>query len=161
MKFKVLPGTELFGKLWALHLKIESAKEQITAFLKSKGFTGQFATDRNISIVSCDAIEMLSHQSSGYKSVGAKYQALYYPLAKNKKDLAEIRQLPRIKVDELNELVDFSFCVSADLEIYHSPGISFNEKHILIETGNANYTPVEGMIEIKESEYNKLSKEIK
>lgn len=161
MKFKILKGTELFSTLQDVQNGLIAGQAAISDELKQMGFTGQFASGSSSYLLSCDAVEIKGDKPDGWKVVGEKWQSLYYPKQTNKAALKKINAMPQIKVDALNKPLNFSFSVTVNLEIYHRPGFAFHKDYILIETGNATYKPVEGMIEILESEYNSLYSVIK
>ena len=159
MKFKILPGCELFKKLWDIKNGMIAARAAITDTLKAKGFSGKFATDSN-SLVSCVAVEILDGKPDGWRSVGASWQNLYWPKAgnKNKALRDELNALPVISNDVLNEALNFSFCVDSGLNAYNRPAVAWHmgKKYILVDTDDAPYEPVMGMQEILDSEYKKL-----
>lgn len=162
MKFKILPKTGLFNTLQEVNNGIIAARAAIRDTLISKGFTGNYGSSlSSLYLVSCNAVEIEGEKPTGWKSIGPSWQNLYWPLAKNKKVLEELSSLPKIKNEAINNPLGFSFCVGPNLEIYHRPGILFHKKFILVDTGNVEYQPVADMIEILESEYDKLAKLIK
>ncbi len=161
MKFKILPGTKLYDRLWSVNTGIIAARATIADTLKSMGFIGLYATSSGTHIVSCDAVEIFGEKPDGWKSVGDKYQCLYYPKVSNKKDSKIIAALPRIKNEAINEPLGFGFNIGPNLEVYYRPGIAFHKKYILVDIGNSEYKKKPDMIEILESEYNKLHKAIK
>lgn len=156
MKFKVIPGCALFSTLQEINKGMICASAAIKDTLIQKGFTGNYASSGHSYLVACDAVEILGPKPDAWKVMGYPYQQLYWPLAKNKKDQEWLRILPRISNDILNLPLDFHFGSGPNLEVYYRPGVAWHKEYIVIDTGNATYTPVEGMIEILESEYQKL-----
>ena len=160
MKFKILPGCELFDKLTAIQSKVQSSKDVIKSTLIEKGYTGEHAQASSHYLLKVDGIEIHGEKPKGWKVVD-KYQQLYFPLAANKKDLEWVTALPSVSNDELNDLLNFSFSVGGGLELYYRPGVAWHKEFILVNTGDATYVNVEGMIEILESEYTKLENKAK
>lgn len=160
MKFKILPGCELFDKLQDINNGVIAARAAIRDTLKARGFSGKFGTDRN-HLISCDAVEILGDKPDGWRFVGASWQKMYLPKATNKSMLKELSALPSISNDVLNNLLNFSFCTGPNLEVYFRPGVAWHKEYVLVDTDKAPYEPIEGMVEILESEYNKLYTAIK
>lgn len=162
MYFKILPDTKLFDDLTEINKGMIAAKAAIIDTLKQMGFTGKYASSSgSYNLVSCDAIEIEGGKPEGWKVMGSKWQQLYWPLASNKKALQQLSALPSIKNEVINDRLKFSFSLGDNLEMYHRPGVQWHKKFILVETVSAKYKPVAGMIEILESEFNKLKSKIK
>jgi hypothetical protein len=160
MKFKILPGCELFDKLQDINNGVIAARAAIADTLKARGFSGKFATDKDY-LISCNAVEILGEKPDGWRSVGASWQKFFWPKATNKSMLKELNALPAISNDVLNNLLNFSFRSGPGLEIYYRPGVAWHKEYVLVNTDRAPYEPVEGMVEILESEYEKLYAAIK
>ena len=165
MKYKILKGTELFKNLSSLKKKMVDVRKQSNELAVEFGGIAS-ATNGRYLAGGMDAVEF-KEKPEGWRSVGNSWQNLYYPKAdkKNKEIHAKIQALPKIEFEDLNELVGFTgqFC-SDDRGIAHvkSVSIKWHKDFILMETAEGTeYNPVDGVIEILGSEYDKLSSRIK
>lgn len=162
MKFKILKGTELFNKLKALQLKCQNANK--AAF----DLAGEFGSKEILPSPSINVIAgglsgmKLDAPPAGWKLASKYHYTTYYPKrTKANKDLIErIEALPKIKTEELNEIIGYNpFNRSEDeRRISFCPGVYWHyEDFILVSVAEyVEYTPVADMIEITVSEFNKL-----
>ncbi|HQV53974.1 MAG TPA: hypothetical protein PLX17_00585 [Chitinophagaceae bacterium] len=165
MKFKILKGTELYNQLVALRKKIDHVQSESAKLAKEFG-GGEVATSGRNLAGGIDAVEF-KEKPEGWKVVGETWQKLFYPKSdKSNKEIHEkIQALPVVKFEELNSLVKFDIQGATSgrgLAFVKSVACAWGKGYVLIEVHeNCKYTPVEGMIEILESEYKKLMDKIK
>jgi hypothetical protein len=159
MKYKVIKNTETYNRLVDLEKKIIDANLQTKNVVELVSGL-RYCANQNSLAGGISAIEFKT-KPDGFKSVGNKYQSLYYPKASNKKVCDLINNLPKIKYDELNTIVDFkapqTISTENSLCWVSTVGIIFHKENILINVNNGcDYTPLSDMIEIVESEYENL-----
>lgn len=163
MKFKVHKGTETFDKLKELHDRMIFAGNAAKELVSQLGGKRYASSNRGI-YGGIDAIEF-DVKPDGYKPVGKKYQSLFYPKASNKEILKLINQLPIIKREELNIILNFKGpqAVTIDDGIYwvNAPDVVFGDHFYLFNVvTSVEYNPPADAVEILESEYDKLKKSI-
>jgi hypothetical protein len=163
MKFKVVKGTETFEKLAAFRERVKDVSKQATNMATLLG-GARYCHRSNKLAGGLSAIEFET-KPEGYKVVGEKWQHLYYPKASNKKDCALIEGLPTIDYDELNTIVNFEApqTVSSERGIawISTVGLTFGDDEMLISVPTGcKYTPPTDVVEILESEYDKLKKKL-
>ena len=162
MKFKVLKGNQLFDSLCAIKIKCENATKAANELAKELG--GNQAATRNLYRAGgLDAIEFTNYPDKElWRQVDRKNNPyLFYPRSKKSNvDLFErISNLPIVTYDEYNSIINFlpTFGSSDNVDgIVHfkSYGLIITDDCALIEIGNGSgYIPIDGMIEIFESEY--------
>lgn len=163
MKFKVSKGTETFKKLQQLMSKIEDVDAQAKKVVKKLG--GKEYASAQRSLAGGIAAIQFDEKPEGYKMVGEKWQRLYYPKATNKKDLNLISDLPTIEYAELNDIVGFkgpqTTSHSLGLAWVSSVGLAMGKTVAVIEVAEGcKYSPPKDILEIKDSEYQRIKKKI-
>lgn len=163
MKFKIEKGCVLYSKMTALQKKIDAANAEAVAFIKAKGWTGKHYKRQYVLAGGIGAVEF-DEKPDGWKTVGAKWQRLYYPKVKgNKELLKEMAALPVVKNDELKEILEYKtagYVKNGGLVIFTRPSIEWKEEIILLEfPDEINYEPPFGMVEILSSEYKKIKEQ--
>lgn len=156
MKFKVLKGTDTFQKLEELRLKIKEVNNQAFNVVRELGST-RYCKKNGVLAGGISAIEFTS-KPEGYINMGKSWQSLYFPKAKNKKDLELISKLPTIDYSELNTIVNFEgnqvVETDAGLAFIKTIGLIFGENEMLIDIEDGcKYCPPKDIIEILSSEY--------
>ena len=165
MNYKIEKGTELFKTLTNFKIKINSVDKKAMDLAIELGGISSASNGRYLA-GGFDAVEF-KNKPDGWRSVGNSWQNLYYPKAdkKNKEIHNKISELPKIKWEELNELVGFKsqFCsTERGIANVKSIATSWHKDFILLETAEgAEYNPPKDVIEILGSEFEKLSKLIK
>lgn len=159
MKFKVVKGTKTFNKLSELKNKVVFVNQEAENLVKTLGGK-RYCKHQHVLAGGIAAIEFDS-KPDDYKIMGEKYQNLYYPKVSNKKDCKLIQELPTLDYKELNSLVNFNGPQTIPNDHgfgwVSTVGIIWGEDEILIEVpSGCKYTPPEDLIEIVESEYEKL-----
>lgn len=151
MFFKVEKGVALWGNLEALMNKIISVRKAAADLTEELGFKkyGQahFVIAGGISYIASN------HHPDGYRKVGSKWDGLYFPKASNKEITKKISELPTISYDEYNAVINFKDQFQG-LQHIMAYGLKKSGDTFLIEVSDrADYTPVDGMVEILASEY--------
>ena len=166
MKFKVKKGTALYDSLCAVKLKCENATNAANELAKELGGT-QAATRNRNRAGGVDAIEFIGIQPDKelWMQVDKKNNpTLFYPRSKKVNvDLFEkMVDLPKVTYDEYNSIINFiptfgSSDIGEGIVNFRSYGLIITSNYALIVIGNGSgYKPITDMIEITESEYNKL-----
>jgi hypothetical protein len=163
MKFKVVKGTETFDKLVAFRAHVNDVNKQAKDMVTQLG-GARYCRKSNKLAGGLSAIEFET-KPEGYKMAGEKWQHLYYPKASNKKDCALIEGLPTIDYDELNSIVNFKApqTISAERGILwvSTVDLTFGDEEMLIGVrSGCEYEPPADVVEILESEYDKLKKKL-
>jgi hypothetical protein len=154
MYLKVIKGTETFDKLSAVWDKINEYNNIAKALVKELGFEkhgrSKIGVAGGISCIECET------KPEGWRSVGKKYQSLYYPKANQKELLNKIESLPIVSEEEYNNTIGFEPQFTS-LHYISAFASKRNEKEIVIKIAEtADYTPKSDMIEITVSEYKQL-----
>ena len=161
MKFKILPGSELFDKMKALEKQINDADNLAKDACKKLGGK-QLATSGRYLGGGIEAIQFEETPDANLWSKVNKYHSLYRPKVRNKEAWAIIQQLPILQSSDLNSILNFNdqtVSYGDSLIFCSRPGVFFGEKYFLVNISDGcKYTPVEGMVEILDSEYQQLNK---
>lgn len=161
MKYKILQDSPLFDKLKALQKRMTNVKRQAEKVAKSFNGTGRFCGHIHALAGGISAIEF-DEKPEGWKAVGESWQRLYYPKVINKEANKLIAPLPLMDYDELNKLVNFksgAYTNAGGIFWIKCPEINFYPTYTLINIPDGvSYTPVDHMIEILDSEFQKLNK---
>lgn len=159
MKFKIEPGCDLFDQLQQL-------KEQGLRF--SKVASGWVAENCPGATGHCHAHNAIwggiggvhyNIKPEGWKHVGPSCQSFYMPYRRDKKLWEAIAGLPIIHRNEFKDLIGYGMYRGNGI-ISRMPGFRFFDNAILIDTSECShgeYIPKQGMVEILESVYIKLS----
>jgi len=170
MKFIIKKGSKVYDQLRELEKKIIAAKKAAQKLRKELG-AEDLATNSDHIAGGIDALQF-QKQPDGYRKVGQPWQRLYYPkadyLKKNKELAKKLRELPVVEAEELNDIVKFDGMQmlegdgAALLTIVKCVGITCGKDYILMNTHEgAKYKPIPGIVEIKESEFQKMVSKIK
>ena len=174
MKYKVLPGTALFDTLMAVQKKMIKANKAADKIAKEVGAEGCANASNKIAGGILGFKFKIGGQKNsdkpGWKKLESGYTLWWFPLEKEKsnKDLLQrIYELPTIDISELNTPLNFhggAVSHEGGIAWVKTPSVLFPDKKqavilIGIHPGLKEYKPVDGMIDILESEYNKLKKD--
>lgn len=168
MKFKILNGTALFVALLELKTKIDSANDERDKLVKELGFEDVGTSGRYLA-GGIQAIHIPHHKDvpADWKRLGDKYSDFYMPKASGKDNKAlwkKIEALPVVQNEELNKLLKYSsgaFSRGSGIGWARRPAIAFGKTVIVVDTGELKIKkPADGMIEILDSEYDKLKSKI-
>lgn len=167
MKYKVLKGTDLFEKFMEWDRKRTKCNDVALDLVHkiAEPFGGSEKGEHLGEGHAFDAGGIsgiaLKEKPANWKAVYTKhYNNIYFPMQRkvNADLLKQINDLPKMPTKERNDIIGFQPHFG-DHKYYRSYGISFKEECILIDMDNeVPFTPVEGMVEILESEYVKLYK---
>jgi len=158
--YKILKGTDLFNKLNDFKKRGDVAREAANKLAKELG-SNEDAYTTGGDIGGIDALHF-DEKPQGWRSVGNKWQSLYYPKADQKELHEKINALPIVKREELNEIVGFSGMQIADMAIIKSVGMAWHKDYCVMEVAaGCRYTPPKDAIEILHSEYDKLKSKCK
>lgn len=155
MKFKVEKGTKTYENLLELFAKIENYNSKTRELVESLGFE-EFGIAMRGRAGGLSCIRSMK-KPEGFKIVGKPSMNLYMPKASNKELWDKIEALPILSIDEYNEAIGFQQQFKG-LNHIRSYGCQFINGVFLIDTGDADYSPVDGVIEILESEYRLVCK---
>ena len=155
MKYKVKTESELHGKFSSLMDRMTAYRKEALDLAESLGFDALGGKQSCAAGgVSCFQYEG-PKPPEGYKRVGKDYQKLCFPKANNKEVLQKISELPLVMNEEYNGLINFEASFAGNVYIRRF-GLMERDGIYLIDTAEAEYTPVDGMEEILESEYKRL-----
>lgn len=170
MKYKVLKGTKLFNDLVAVQKKIYKVDQEALKLADSLGFKKirgrSFAVAGGVSSFHSET----QPKDYGYTYGSKKSTTDFFPkkIKANKEILDKIKALPVVEYSEINDLLKYderALTVPANngrggQRIFFVPAIHWKRNMILIglHEGQERYKPVKSMIEIKVSDYNKLTK---
>ena len=163
MKYKITPESnkDLFDKLTEIFERGKTCDQAADQWIiKEFGEYKNHGSPHSALFGGVVFVE-LKEKPEGWKVEGKDWQRFYSPLAKNKRVWAELSRLPKVLNSELKELLEygnytdtaqngFGFTMST------RPGITICKEFCLIDASK-KYQPLEGMIEIIESEFDRLS----
>ncbi len=161
MKFKVSAGNETYEKFMALREKIDLVNTESEAVVESLGGK-RYCKGHNVAYGGIAAIQFLRQPPQGFKMVGESYRNLYYPKATQKELIKKFNLLPTIRYDEINDIVNFhapqTINSGEGLQWISCIGLHWGKEDVLITIPDgAKYTAPKHVIEILESEYERLS----
>jgi hypothetical protein len=162
MKFKVLEGTQTFDNFKTFFENSKRVNKQALDLAYKLGFE-EFVTAREVS--GGISAFVSKEKRDGYKQVYKKHgNNFWFPKStkENKELINEINNLPVITIDEFNSIIGFEPEFIGD-KFIRRYSLSFSEigNCYMVDTGIAkDYKPNSDMIEILESEYNKLREEL-
>lgn len=155
MKYKVKQESELHIQFEKMSDRMIECNKQAFDLAKSLGFDAlgvkKWCVAGGVSCFKYDGPK----PPEGYKRVGKDHQNICYPKANNKDVLQKILELPLVTNGEYNGLINFIPQFNGNYYISRY-SLSFVNGIYLIDTGEVEYTPVDGMEEILESEYKRL-----
>ncbi len=167
MKYKILKGTDTFKKLKDVQTKMIVAGDASQKLCKELGGADAY-TNGQYAAGGIDAIGFDKDPDvKVWCRAGKKWQNLWYPrsIKSNKELLQKFRDLPKVELSEINDIVGFKsgFTGGDGVNVFmvhvKSVGLQFLSKMILMEVENKmKFKPNKDMVEIKESEFLKLSK---
>lgn len=171
MYFKIDKDSELYLKLKEVQVKMKEANQAAYKLANELGFK-QWRGDSNMTIAG--GIQSLYSETKpdGYAyTYGSSSPNDFFPkkTKANKEILAKIEALPTVSSFDLTDLINYDWrkCSEETGERYgqkrvlFTPGLSFpknGEVLIHIPDWITKYKPVKCMIEITQTEYNKLDK---
>ena len=152
MKYKVTPDKPLFKEFLPLIERQEKGKAELVQYMNEIGSTA-FATGHDNALSGFKFEE----PPKNWKRVGNKYQNLFFPYARNKKELERITQIERVRSSEIKEVLSYptgAFMRDGRMIFVSAPGYVLSHSVVLLETANEiSYKPHEDMEEILESEF--------
>lgn len=173
MHYKVLKGTDLFKKLNDLKNKMQDCKDKASDFAEKLGFDSYYKKSFVLAgsfygLVPRDG----KTKPKGYAWAFSDRTGNAVMPAKNTKEgielLKQIDDLPTVGYDELNKLVGYKEEMShrpagngrGGTKLNFYPVVIWRDKYIVVNVPDysGKYKAKSDMIEILESEYNKLSK---
>ena len=166
MKYKITPESnkDLFDKITALFKRGEECNKAANDWIINHfGEFKPYAIPYSSMFGGILAVR-LDKKPDGWRVEGKDWQNLFAPKANNKKVLAELKQLPMVKSDELKELLSYKNYSGPSSNRFgftmnSRPGVIVEDEYILLDASN-QWKPIAGVVEILESEYNMLSGEI-
>lgn len=168
MKFKVLKGTKLFDQLTKVGEDIREADNTAYKLGKELGYKS-IRGGRHVLGGGISAFQS-SELPKGWKYAYPKSdREAVFPMNKkvNKELLDRIAALPKVEHEALNKILKFdpwkhndkAYNGDGSFKIQWYPGIQWKDEYVLLDVSEYMvYKPVKDMIEILESEYEKLSK---
>lgn len=158
MKYIIRKGVPLFDRLQLLYQKMKEANAATRDFLSRFGKEVEYYPAPHCLAGGVQSICFPHNPNSELWKRGA---GGYIP-KKNAKDLQfEFYDLPVVKNNELNSLVGFKNMSWAGKRVWFRPAWTVGDDYHLIDVNSdIDYTPVEGMEEILESEFKALKKAV-
>lgn len=165
MKYKVLPSCDLYTALTAIQLKMVECNNAANTFVKGLGYErfrlSSYRNGHQVIAGGVSSIEILTGKPEGWRKAVGHKEYMPSKLKKNKDLLDKIAALPFVTNSEITDLLKYDWrntTKSAGNRISFCPGVIWKKKLILIDVADyVKYKPVAGMVEILESEYQKLS----
>ena len=151
MYFKVEKGVPLWEELEKIMNQIIHVRAEAYKLVEELGFT-TYAPAHNVVAGGISALHC-NFKPEGFREVGERWRNLYFPKAKNKVASEKIANLPVVQYDEYNSVIGFTehFVGLTHIMCY---GLKKSGDVFLIKMHEkAEYTPIDGMIEILPSEY--------
>ena len=165
MKFKVKKGTKLFKELKELQKRMIFCNKEAFALAEKHGFSQIRCLDGYEALAGGITSFYADKKPEGFAwTYGSKAPNDFFPKKTNanKPLLKAIKELPYVKIDDLNKLIKYDgLKMRTNNHISFHPGISFrNKDYVLFDVSECTrYKPVEDMIEITVSEYKQLNSE--
>lgn len=158
MKYKILAGTDTFNKLLAIQKRMQEADGVIKALVAE--FGAEEWLGNGYGYIAGDLIGIwFAQKPDGWTEIRSKHRNFFCPKSSvkgNKPLLERIAAIPKVKTSELNECVGFK-PQRVDLTQYNSIGVEWGSEFHLIEVpDDADYTPLDDIIEVLGSEYKRL-----
>ncbi len=167
MKFKVLKESPLYGKLVAIKKRCEDVLDASEALAISVGAKHAYTNGRDKAggvagfyfEYGVEVDKLLWMQPDRHNN-----SRLFYPRSGKKYQINEplhekIKALPVVTYEEFNSVIGYESQWDGFTN-YKSYGMAMHDDFALVQVGG-KYTPIEGMIEILESEFDELSEKIK
>lgn len=155
MKYIIKPGSKLYNKLERLKFKMKKANDAQYKFLSKFGREGGFYVPLH---TIAGGVEAICFEENPDPKLWKKFRNGYSPKKSAKKLLEEFNSLPVVKNEELNNIINFKRA-SFERQVIFRPEFCMKDDYFLISINSEiNYTPVEGMEEILDSEYKELAK---
>lgn len=166
MKFKVEKGHPLFDTLMVVWEKIKVSKDACNALAAEVGSDGVSGSDSYLA-GSINAFHFADHKKPNehWKAMEKGFTPWFMPKwstrdKATKEIIAKIQSLPKVDTAEINDPLNFkhgAFSTSKGIHWVQRPGVWWFPEYILVSTPEGyKYEPVEGMIELKESEFEAL-----
>lgn len=159
MKYKIEKGTPVYDQMDALW------KEASRCHDASYELAGEFGTTKiarsRKNVAGGIAAFQLDKKPEGWKMVGKKEQRLYFPKANLKELIKRINDLPVITDEQVCAILNFkpqTVSTEGGIAFLTVPTIELKDSVFLIDLPiYAKWDVPEGVVEILESEYLKLS----
>lgn len=163
MKYKIKENYETWVALMQLAKRITDVNNKAAELADSVGATNYCRSQNGIG-GGIAALEF-KVKPEGYKKVGSSWDKLYYPKASNKELSQQIAELPIIRASELNEILVFKapqmITSHGNLMMVSAPSVTWDDMQIIIDIPNGcKYDPPSDVIEILESEYQRIKEQI-
>lgn len=164
MYYKVLPDCDLYNKLDALKREMKRCNTDALDLAKSIGYDqirlGWFGIAGGIS-----AFQIEGLIPKGWKRASKKApEGAFFPkeIAANKDLLELIKNLPKVSSEQLADIVNFKEYLDEETHLYYKhPFASWKTDIVLLKIAEIidDYVPVEGMIEITQTEFNAIKEQ--
>jgi hypothetical protein len=159
MKYKILKGSLLFDKFIELRERMNKVQKEATELVESLGHSRYCPALYKLA-GGVSAIEFPnSEKVAGWMKLTNQNKRLHMPskIKANEELLNKFKALPTLEFNELNDMINYDSKEAHNLVWSSHPGVIWKSDYVLIDVNeNMKYTPVEGMIEILQSEYNDL-----
>lgn len=162
MYFKIEDKTSPAGiAAWDLRTKMDAAYKAAKKLATDVG-ADSWLTPTNVVYGGITGFDKLfAGDTKLYKKAGKQEGTQFYfprSVPANKALLERIAALPTVKVKDINSVLNYEPQTIGNKH-YFSPAISYRKKVALVKTQEAvKYKPIEGMVEITQSEYDNLLK---
>ena len=169
MKFKVEKGTTLFTQLMNLWNRIQASKKEADELVAKIGAQGFANDDQNYLAgkIAAFYFESKKRPNENWKALEKGETAWFYPKfsAKQSPEITDLQlqmaAITAIPTSALNELLNTkigSFANESGIGWFSRPWVAWYNDYILIKTPDGyKYEPVNGMTEIVDSQFQKLS----
>jgi hypothetical protein len=156
MKYIIKLGSDLFNKLKELQAKMKEANEARMNFLQRFADEIEYYPKHHIL---AGGVEAICFNQNPDPKLWKKFGKDAFAPKKSAKNLyEEMVSLPVVTNKELNDLIGFKKAW-LDHRVIFRPAVTFEDDYVLVSVDTEiNYTPVEGMEEILDSEYKELMK---
>jgi hypothetical protein len=156
MKYIIKQGSDLFNKLKELQAKMKEVIEAQQKFLSQFGEKIEYYPRWHCIAGGVDGI---CFNKNPDPKLWKKFDRDGYTPKKSAKKLyEEMNSLPVVTNNEFNDLIGFKKAFLGKRVLFR-PAVKFEDDYVLVSVDTeVNYTPVEGMEEILDSEYKELVK---
>jgi len=165
MKYKVVKGTKLFDELWSIQKQMQSCHDEVKKIADTIPEADGFSKRSHCLAGGIAAFHFKEYSMGapdGWRKMEKGFTPWFMPKSsdkRNKELLSRISKLPVIDYEAINDLLGFNFHITGEMQIWYAPIVEWRKKYVLIEMpSDRKYKPKDGMIEILDSEFIKLSK---
>lgn len=161
MKYKILKGSKTFEELNSLHQRMTECNLAATALAKELGGTDKILFGGRRIAGGLEGI-WFETKPEFWKLTHRDWHNFFCPkICKQTEDVRErINALPEVKYEDLNKIVGFKYQV-VNLTWHNIPGVVWGDDLCLLNVdSNCEFTPNGDMVEILDSEYKQIEKEL-